>query len=100
MKTLTSLGLAMFGAGVFVTALVALGIVCVLGVGMAAAACDFQPVNDVAMTSGVARRFEGVGPEDGESPALCYPSAEDFAYALDFDSPTTDSLPPGSVPVL
>ena len=100
MKTLANLGLALFGVGVFATALVALGIVCVLGVGMAAAACDFQLTNDVAMTNDVAKNLGRVEPQDGESPLSWSPSAADFAYALDFDSSTTELLPPGSVPVL
>lgn len=99
MKTLTSLGLTLLGAGVFFTALVALGIVCVLGVGMAVAVCDFQPAGDVAMTSDAATRGR-IASEDGEPPVWWSPSATDFAYALDFDSPTTELLPPGSVPVL
>ena len=106
MKILANLGLALFGVGVFATALAALGIGCVLGVGMAAAASDFQLTNevattsDVAMTNDVARNLEPVEPQDGESPFVWSPSATDFAYALDFDSSNTELLPPGSVPVL
>ncbi len=100
MKILASLGLTLFGAGVFFAALVALGIVCVLGVGMAAAACDLQLTDDVAMTSDVVTSAERVEPQDGGSPLLWSPSTTDFAYALDFDSPTTELLPPASVPVL
>ena len=100
MKTLANLGLTLFGAGLFGLALVALGIVCVLGVGTAAAACDFQLTNDVAMTNDVARNLKRVEPEDGESPLSWSPSAADFAYALDFDFPTAEPLPPGRVPVL
>ena len=100
MKTLENLGLALFGAGVFAAALVALGIVCVLGAGMAVAACDFPSANDVATTGDVARDLEPVVPQDGESPLLWSPATTDFAYAIDFASSRTEQLPPGSVPVL
>ena len=100
MKTLTGIGLTLIGAGVFFTALLALGIGCVLGVGMAAAACDFDPAHHVATASDVATRGEPVAPPDAALPVSWPPSPTELASALDGDTSTTEMFPPGSVPVL
>jgi len=100
MKTLTSLGITLIGAGVFFTALLALGIACVLGVGMAAAACDFAPTHHAATASGAAAGGEPVLPPRGTLPVSWSPPSPYLASTLDWDPSTTEMSPPGSVPVL
>ncbi len=47
MRTLTSLGSALTAIALFAGALAILGVLCVLGLRMAAAACDLQPPAEV-----------------------------------------------------
>ena len=104
MKTLGDLALALMTAGIFALALAALGVCCVVGIGMAAEACDLELTDDVAMRIERVEAQEDLqlpggwpGPVDPD-PSL---SAPDFTNELvDFDLPTDEPFPPRSVPVL
>ena len=97
MKNLAS---ALIAVSVFAAALMGLGVFCVLGVGMAAAACDLE-LNDVAATSRPAEAAPLELPRHGSvrvGPELSL-SAGYFAQEFDLDT-TFELSPPGSVPVL
>ena len=101
MKTLANLAAALIAASVFAVALMGLGVFCVLGAGMAAAACDLELTDEVAsrLDPAEARALEpprhGPVAVDPQPPFSTEYLAEEFALDT-----TVDSSPPGSVPVL
>jgi hypothetical protein len=109
MRTLTSLASALTAVALFAGALAVLGVLCVLGVGMAAAACDLQPPAEMARAE-MARNVDRVSCPTfrasynsdlpSRQPIEVLPDRLEAALCSDARFPTAAPTTPGSVPVL